>query len=211
MSVVECPFCFSKNNKKIVYNDSIKPKNTMYAERCNVNRLKNNDAILSNIDIFISEEYDGSFIRRKSYDRFCLDCGKSFYLISNLIINDIKYFTFIIETKKEKWKYALCFERDNSYYNYDHNYITKSNLASLTPARKFKIQDGIKKSNLLKWNALYGNDVLNYNIMWSVYVEFNNGQVLRKSGKDSYPEEWELFITPFIKVFKNEIFKKMKK
>ena len=47
--------------------------------------------------------------------------------------------------------------------------------------------------------------------MWSVYVEFNNGQVLRKSGKDSYPEEWELFITPFIKVFKNEIFKKMKK
>lgn len=210
MAVVECPFCLSKNNKKIIHTDSISPKDSIYSKMCNVNRLERNEAIMGITNVHISVDYDGTFVRRRSYDRFCLDCNKPFYLISNLIISDIKFLTFIIETKKDRWKYTLCFDRNNSYYNVDHNYITKIQLASLTPARKYKIQNSIKTSNFIKWEAQSGKEKDEYKIKWSVYLEFYNGETLRKGGIDNYPPEWEIFIDSFIRVFKNDIFKMMK-
>ena len=209
MSVVECPFCYSKNNKKIIHVDSILPKNSSYSKMCNQNRLERDEAIMGTSNFHMSIDYDGKVVRRRSYDRYCFDCNKPFYILSNFIIGDIKYLTFIIETKKERWKYLLCFEKDNEYYNIDHNYMTKVQMASLTPARKLKILNGIKKSRFLKWDA-QSNKVNSENIIWSVYLEFKNGETLRKGGKDKYPVGWNEFIDAFIRVFKNDLFKIMK-
>lgn len=50
---VYCPYCNSSNNLQIVCNDTISPKESSYSGKCNQNRLKNNDAILSNWNLFI--------------------------------------------------------------------------------------------------------------------------------------------------------------
>ena len=66
--------------------------------------------------------------------------------------------------------------------------------------------------------VFYDNDYLekeknyfNYNIKWNIYILFNNEQTYSRGGYDEYPENWEIFIEPFIRVFKNNIFKKMKR
>ena len=209
MGVVRCPFCSSKNNKKIVHTDSISPKESTYTKMCNVNRLERNDAVLGINNFHMTVDYDGSIVRRRSYDRFCFECNRPFYLLSNYIIGDIKYLTFIIETKKGRWKYSLCFDVEESYYNIEYNYITKANNVSLTPARKLKILNSIKNSNLLKWNSNFNNKNSD-NIKWSIYLEFINNEIIKKEGKDCYPEEWGIFIDSFIRVFKDDIFKSMK-
>lgn len=206
-----CPYCSSTNTVPIVCTDNRKPTNSTYAIRCNQNRLKNNDAILGNWNIHYTKDFDGKVVKRKTYDRYCKSCHRPFYYLSNLLIADIKELTFIIETNSDKWKYEICFDEDNSFYNVDHNYFTKEFQASLTPARKKKILDGINKSNILNWKPMQEKNYFNYKIKWSVYISFYNEQTYSRGGYDEYPKEWELFIDPFIRVFKNDIFKKMKR
>ena len=81
----------------------------------------------------------------------------------------------------------------------------------LTPARKRKIQQGIDKSKLLYWEPLKEKNYFDYNIKWNIYVLFNNEQTYSRGGYDEYPKNWDIFIDPFIRVFKNNIFKKMKR
>ncbi len=127
-----------------------------------------------------------------------------------MIVSDIKILTFVIETSSDKWKYEIYFDRNNSYYNIDHNYITKSYKASLTPARRLKILEGIDKSKMLKWKAIKEGNKFDYNIRWNIYLEFYDGQTYNRGGYDEYPKNWSIFIDLFGRVFKNEIFKKMK-
>lgn len=207
---IYCPFCNSINTLAIVCNDTIEPRNSTYAHKCNQNRLKNNDAILSNWNLHYSKDYNGKIITKKTYDRYCKDCKRPFYYISNLYISDISIFTFIIETGNDKWKYEICFDESNSYYDIDHDYFTKEYHSSLTTARKRKILEGIDKSKLLYWKPLKEKNYFNYNIKWNVYITFNNEQTFTRGGLDEYPPNWDIFIEPFKKVFKNDIFKKMK-
>ena len=86
--IVYCPYCSKTKTVAIVCNDTIAPKNSTYAVRCNQNKLKNKDAILSNWNIHYTKDYDGSVIKRKTYDRYCLECHKPFYYMSNLIVGD---------------------------------------------------------------------------------------------------------------------------
>lgn len=155
--------------------------------------------------------YDGTAVKRKSYDRYCMNCHKPFYYLSNLIVGDIVRLTFIIDSNSDRWKYEIIFDEDNSYYNVEHNYFTKECESILTPARKRKIQYGIDKSRLLNWEPLKEKNYFNYNIKWNIYILFNNEQTYSRGGYDEYPENWEIFIEPFIMVFKNNIFKKMKR
>ena len=209
MHHITCPYCSSLKNVVIVCNDNIAPKISGYSVKCNQNRLKNNDAILSNWNLHYSKDYDGKIVKRKTYDRYCFECNRPFYYISNLIIGDIKELTFIIQTtNNDRWKYELHFTENNSYYNVDHNYFTKEYEASLTPARKRKILQGIDNSNFLNWKPLKEKNYFDYKIKWNVYIVFYNEQTYSRGGYDEYPNEWSIFIEPFIKVFKNEIFKK---
>ena len=208
---VICPYCSSKNTVTIVCNDSITPKDSSYSKLCNQNKLKNEKAILGNWNYHFSKNYDGSIVRRSTYDRYCKDCNKPFYYLSNLIISDIKKLIFIIETSEnDKWKYEIFFNDNNSYYNVDHNYFTKEYNAVLTPARRRKILEGLDNSNFLKWEYLKDNKNLNYKIRWNVYAIFYDEQTYSRGGYDEYPNYWNYFIEPFIRVFKNDIFKKMK-
>lgn len=207
---VYCPYCNSLNNLQIVCNDSISPKESSYSDKCNQNRLKNNDAILSNWNLHYSKDYNGKTVKRKTYDRYCMDCHKPFYLVSNLIIGDIINITFIIETNSDKWKYDIHFDKNGDYYIIDHNYITKEYETSLTPARKRKILQGLDNSSFLNWKQFNQKGVLDFKIKWNVYITFYDGRVYNRGGCDEYPENWNLFIEPFIKVFKNDIFKSMK-
>lgn len=206
----KCPFCLSDNTLAIVCNDSIAPKNSTYSDRCNQNRLKEKKAIMSNLNNHYSIDYDGTIIIRKTYDRYCKNCGRPYYYISNLYTCDIKELTFIIETKNDRWKYYICFDNDNSYYNIDHNYFTKEYHSSLTPVRKRKILEGIKNSKIFNWKPLDDKFDSDYYIKWGVFITFNNEQLYTRGGYDDYPCNWNIFIKPFISVFKNEIFKKMK-
>lgn len=206
-----CPFCYSSDTLAIVCNDKIPPKQSKYySEICNQKRLERNEAILSNFNLHYSQEYNGKVVKRRTYDRFCNNCGRPFYYVSNMIVSDIKILTFVIETSSDKWKYEIYFDRNNSYYNIDHNYITKSYKASLTPARRLKILEGIDKSKMLKWKAIKEGNKFDYNIRWNIYLEFYDGQTYNRGGYDEYPKNWSIFIDLFGRVFKNEIFKKMK-
>ncbi len=207
---VYCPYCSSLKNVAIVCIDSIAPKSSTYSSKCNQNRLKNKDAILSNRNIHYSKNYDGQIVKRKTYDRYCLECHRPFYYMSNLIIGDIKELTFIIETRDDRWKYDIYFDENNSHYNLDHNYFTKEYESALTPAKKRKILQGIDYSNFMNWKPLREKKYFDYKIKWNVYIVFYNEQSFSRGGYDEYPKEWSIFIEPFIKVFKNDIFKKMK-
>lgn len=206
--IVHCPYCSSLKNVAIVCVDSIAPRASSYAPKCNQNRLKKKEAILSNRNIHYSRDYNGKIVKRKTYDRYCLECHKPFYYMSNLIIGDIKELTFIIETNDDRWKYEIYFNEKQSYYNMDHNYFTKKFESSLTPARKRQILQGIDFSNFLNWKPLETKNYFDYKIKWNVYVVFYNEQTFARGGYDEYPKEWSIFIEPFIKVFKNNIFKK---
>lgn len=206
MTIVRCPFCYSQNTVPIVTSDTRVAK----CYKSIKEKLKDEEVVLSNSNAHYSLNYDGEVIKRNTYDRFCTKCKKPFYYFSNLIVSDIKVLTFIIETGNDKWKYEIHFDKNNPYYNIDHNYITKSNKASLTPARKFKILDGINQSDFLKWSPSKEKNYFDYKIKWNVYVDFVGGHTYNRGGCDEYPEQWHIFIDPFIKVFKQDIFKKMK-
>lgn len=208
---VYCPYCNSLNNLKTVCTDCKKSTMSSYTDKCNYNRIKNSTAIVSNVNQHYSMNYDGTAVKRKSYDRYCMNCHKPFYYLSNLIVGDIVRLTFIIDSNSDRWKYEIIFVEDNSYYNVEHNYFTKECESILTPARKRKIQYGIDKSRLLNWEPLKEKNYFNYNIKWNIYILFNNEQTYSRGGYDEYPENWEIFIEPFIRVFKNNIFKKMKR
>lgn len=207
---VVCPFCNNKNTISIVCNDTIAPKESTYTQKCNVNKLKRGEAILSNQNHHYSLDIDGKVVFRRTYDRFCSDCNKPFYYISNMLVSDIKTETFIIESGSDRWKYIISFDKDNPCYIVEHNYITKEDHINLTPARKIKLLNGIKDSKVLNWKPQFGDNCFDYKIKWNIYFEFYDGQTIDKAGLDEYPEEWNIFIDPFIRVFKNKIFTKMK-
>ena len=156
--LVFCPYCSSTKTLAIVFNDSIAPKSSTYKEMCNQSKLKRKEAILSNWNVHYSKDYDGKIVKRRTYDRYCIDCKKPFYYISNLLVSDIKTITFIVEMGNDRWKYEIYFDEDNSYYNIDHNYFTKEQQSVLTPARRRKILEGIDKSKCLYWKPLVKND-----------------------------------------------------
>ena len=123
---VYCPYCNSLNNLKIILVDSKKPTTSAtYTDGCNYNRIRNNTAILSNSNQHYSMDYDGRVVKRRSYDRYCMNCHKPFYYFSNLIVGDIVRLTFIVDSNSDRWKYEIIFDDDNSYYNIEHNYFTK--------------------------------------------------------------------------------------
>lgn len=211
MGKIQCPYCFSYKTLAIVCTDNIQPKESKYyKDKCNVKRIEKGEAILSNTNLHYSKEYDGKIIKRRTYDRFCSVCKKPFYYISNMILSDIKVLTFIIETSTDKWKYEIHLDEEKSYYNIDHNFITKSYMSSLTPARKRKILEGLDKSQILKSEPSKLKNYFDYKIKWNVYVDYYDGQTFSRGGYDEYPKGWNYFIDPFIRVFKNDILKKMR-
>ena len=77
--LVFCPYCSSTKTLAIVFNDSIAPKSSTYKEMCNQSKLKRKEAILSNWNVHYSKDYDGKIVKRRTYDRYCIDCKKPFY------------------------------------------------------------------------------------------------------------------------------------
>ena len=204
---IRCPFCCSKKTVLLLsFLGTTKVKSS--SGRTNREKLSKNRALLSIRNSHYSLEYNGKVVRRKMYDVFCKDCGKPFYFLSNMLISDISILTFIVETGLDRWKYVINFEDNN--YSVDYNYFTKVYKASLTPARKFKLLKGIDESSFFKWELFKYRGCVDYDIKWNVYVEFCDGQVYCRGGYDEYPSQWMKFITPFISVFKNKIFKTMK-
>ena len=202
--IVYCPFCSSIKNVSLISYETDKGKYSI----CNRNKIKSNSALYCNRNYHYMKDYNGKLVKKISYDRYCLSCHKPFYYMSNLLVGDIKQITFIIQTANDRWKYEINI--DNNNYNVDHNYFTKEIESTLTPARKRKILEGIDKSKLLYWKPLKEKNYFDYKIRWNIYITFNNEQTYSRGGYDEYPEEWSIFIVPFIKVFKNDIFKKMK-
>ena len=174
-------------------------------------RLEEGIAIQGNYNYHYTLDYDEkTVIKKLSYDSFCKRCRKPFYYMSNLSVTDIRYLTVIIDTGRERWKYVINFNGDESYYSIDHNYLTKQYKTSLTPARRIKILDMISDTKFLNWKPLTGKNNLGYNVRWIIDIEYNNEQTFSRGGYDEYPPEWNDFMDAFYKIFKNDIFQKCK-
>ena len=198
MAEIYCPYCNGRNVLKISY--AYRGVNKKKNKKIDYSKYLKEGTIFMPKVRFEKYDFDGEKIKYAKLDnRYCVDCDKKFCSIRNLATVDIRRITLVIETKTSRKKYIFDLYNEPTYI-YIKNYIlVKKEI--IDDSVVYELLSAIKNNKVNLWAGHYGYWENFNNIKWILKLEYYNGITDCKSGCDSFPDNWDVFIGMILKKF----------
>ena len=149
---------------------------------------------------FEKYDFDGEKIKYAKLDnRYCVDCDKKFCSTRNLATVDIRKVTLVIETKTSRKKYIFDLYNEPTYFFIKNYILVKEEM--IDDSVVYELLSAIKNNKVNLWAGHYGYWKNFNNIKWILKLEYYNGITDCKSGCDSFPDNWDVFIGMILKKF----------